>query len=45
MPAPPQHHPVTPQIDIVDLQQQVARLQALLETSRQVHATVSWMHC
>ena len=28
------------QIDIVDLQQQVARLQALLETSRQVHATV-----
>jgi sigma-B regulation protein RsbU (phosphoserine phosphatase) len=29
-----------PQIDIVDLQQQVARLQALLETSRQVHSTV-----
>jgi serine phosphatase RsbU (regulator of sigma subunit) len=28
------------QVDIVDLQQQVARLQALLETSRQVHATV-----
>jgi serine phosphatase RsbU (regulator of sigma subunit) len=28
------------QIDIVDLQQQVARLQALLETSRQVHSTV-----
>jgi sigma-B regulation protein RsbU (phosphoserine phosphatase) len=26
--------------DIVDLQQQVARLQALLETSRQVHSTV-----
>jgi phosphoserine phosphatase RsbU/P len=32
-------HAVT-QIEIVDLQQQVARLQALLETSRQVHATV-----
>jgi serine phosphatase RsbU (regulator of sigma subunit) len=28
------------QMDIVDLQQQVARLQALLETSRQVHSTV-----
>jgi phosphoserine phosphatase RsbU/P len=28
------------QVDIVDLQQQVARLQALLETSRQVHSTV-----
>jgi sigma-B regulation protein RsbU (phosphoserine phosphatase) len=27
-------------VDIVDLQQQVARLQALLETSRQVHSTV-----
>jgi len=37
-------HPATTQavtqIEIVDLQQQVARLQALLETSRQVHATV-----
>ncbi len=30
----------TNQVDIVDLQQQVARLQALLETSRQVHSTV-----
>ena len=28
------------QVDLVDLQQQVARLQALLETSRQVHSTV-----
>ena len=28
------------QADIVDLQQQVARLQALLETSRQVHSTI-----
>jgi phosphoserine phosphatase RsbU/P len=28
------------QVDMVDLQQQVARLQALLETSRQVHSTV-----
>lgn len=28
------------EVDIVDLQQQVARLQALLETSRQVHSTV-----
>jgi len=28
------------QVDIVDLQQQVARLQALLETSRQVHSTI-----
>ena len=28
------------QVELVDLQQQVARLQALLETSRQVHSTV-----
>lgn len=28
------------QVDVVDLQQQVARLQALLETSRQVHSTI-----
>src|ERR1700745_2753154 len=28
------------QVDTVDLQQQVARLQARLETSRQVHSTV-----
>ncbi|HEY3989184.1 MAG TPA: PP2C family protein-serine/threonine phosphatase [Acidobacteriaceae bacterium] len=35
---PPQNSPG--QVDIVDLQQQVARLQALLETSRQVHSTV-----
>jgi sigma-B regulation protein RsbU (phosphoserine phosphatase) len=32
--------PAPNQVDIVDLQQQVARLQALLETSRQVHSTV-----
>jgi serine phosphatase RsbU (regulator of sigma subunit) len=30
----------TAEVELVDLQQQVARLQALLETSRQVHATV-----
>jgi serine phosphatase RsbU (regulator of sigma subunit) len=35
---PPPNPPA--QVDIVDLQQQVARLQALLETSRQVHSTV-----
>jgi serine phosphatase RsbU (regulator of sigma subunit) len=33
-------NPAVNQVDIVDLQQQVARLQALLETSRQVHSTV-----
>jgi serine phosphatase RsbU (regulator of sigma subunit) len=39
--APLNPSPHTPaEVDIVDLQQQVARLQALLETSRQVHATV-----
>lgn len=30
----------TGQVDIVDLQQQIVRLQALLETSRQVHSTI-----
>jgi serine phosphatase RsbU (regulator of sigma subunit) len=30
----------TADVELVDLQQQVARLQALLETSRQVHSTV-----
>lgn len=33
------NHP-TADVELVDLQQQVARLQALLETSRQVHSTV-----
>ena len=34
-----ENYPST-QVELVDLQQQVARLQALLETSRQVHSTV-----
>ena len=37
--ASPANYPST-QVELVDLQQQVARLQALLETSRQVHSTV-----
>jgi phosphoserine phosphatase RsbU/P len=42
MPGPPLNAPNVESnaVDIVDLQQQVARLQALLETSRQVHSTV-----
>jgi sigma-B regulation protein RsbU (phosphoserine phosphatase) len=35
----PPNYPPAP-VEMVDLQQQVARLQALLETSRQVHSTV-----
>jgi hypothetical protein len=40
----PPNYPTAP-VEMVDLQQQVARLQALLETSRQVHSAVwfaSW---
>ena len=35
----PPNYPAAP-VEMVDLQQQVARLQALLETSRQVHSAV-----
>jgi phosphoserine phosphatase RsbU/P len=40
MATPMQSVPSVPSVDTLDLQQEIVRLQALLETSRQVHATI-----
>ena len=39
-PTPSAPSPSAPSVDTLDLQQEIVRLQALLETSRQVHSTI-----